>query len=446
MKLGEIMVNIFQVVFTLIYFSFLNIGLTIGSILIAILMPLLSSPFAKYIRINHENHYKEMSKSEALIQDTVQGAEVIRAYPVYDMLVHKYQKHLNQIRHYAKKRIRFEELYMKMQIVSTFFGLIFVFSYGGYQVYLGNMDVGAVAAFLVTFERLSRPISELSSSWNQLQTSIASANRIFELQEIPQEVSQSKKKTNSKISKDGFYFEQIHMELNEREIFQDLSLHIEKHKMTVIVGPSGSGKSSMLHLLMGFHSPKQGTIYYDQEPIAVQDPNEWRMRIAYVPQEPFLISGSVIENIQLGKLTATKEEISEVVEKVGINYLIENSSANLDVLDRGGTLSGGEKQRIAIARALLDPNKEILILDEATSNLDVETENIALNAIREFVEKRTFIMVAHKLTTATYADKVVFVEDGNVVEEGTHEELMLLRGRYYKMYNQWENKENVSEN
>ena len=219
-------------------------------------------------------------------------------------------------------------------------------------------------------------------------------------------------------------------------VLQDISFQIEQGKTVALVGSSGAGKSTVAGLMLRFFEPQEGQILLGNQDIAQLSLADWRNYIALVPQEVFLFGGTIEENIAYGKPTASKEEIWQAVEKANMLDFIERFPDGLQTIvgDRGIQLSGGQKQRVAIARAILkDP--AILILDEATSSLDTESEKLVQHALEQLMQNRTSIIIAHRLTTIKNADQIFVLDKGKIAEQGTHEELIKKQGMYYQLNN-----------
>ena len=432
----SIITNLLQIIFTFSYLIYLNIFLTLGAMIIAVLLPLAISPISKYIRSNYDKRNQAVANSEAMMQDAVEGAEVIRAYSATDTLLRKYKQLIATALKHATKASMHEEFYYKFQMMTTFFALLYIFGFGGYLAYQGTLDVGAIAAFLVVFERLSRPFSDLSASWIQLQRSISHANRVFELIDLPRDTEyrllEPQAQDFPQIS--GFYLHEVTFRYEDKPVFTNLSLHIAKNKFTAIVGPSGSGKSTLLYLLLRLYNPESGDIYFDGKSMHSFSFREWTNKIAYVPQEPFIFSDNLVENIRYGNVNAPDPAVYVAATQAGIRHLLPEPHDSRTAEDSSRTLSGGEKQRIAIARALVNKDCEILIMDEATSRLDARNEKQVFEALKLIADGKTCIMIAHRLNLVQFADEIIYMEDGQVLERGSHGELYRARGNYYSLY------------
>lgn len=443
-KAIELMGDVMQILFMLVYLLSLKVSLTIGALVIAFLAPLLFLPFSRRLRKMYEKRQAIAAERQAFIQDAVQGAEVVRSFSLADKMTAGFKQRYGEFLRMHKRVLRIEAVGFHLNFAVILGGLLYVLGFGGYLVIRGQLDVGAVAAFLISFEQLSQPLSRVSNVWTELQTSLAQASRMFEVADLAEESSGAGSEGGggetacAPLAPADIRFEQVRFGYaadGAKPILNGLSVHIEAGKTTAFAGPSGSGKSTVMSLLLGFYQPDAGRITYGQTPLEQIAPVRWRSQIAYVSQEPYLFSGSLYENIAWGSAGATEADIIQAAKAAGIHDFIAASPQGYDtrIGERGLTMSGGERQRLSIARAFVR-NPQLLLLDEPTAALDSHNEAIVQEALASLMQGRTTVVIAHRLSTIQDADCIYYMESGAVLEAGTHRELMEQNGKYRTMF------------
>ncbi len=312
-----------------------------------------------------------------------------------------------------------------------------ILSYGGWRVERGGITIGVVVAFLQYATRFFRPIQDLSEKYNILQSAMASSERVFRLLDTPVEITtpaatlQRLPPGTSRIEFDHVWFAYK----DEDWVLRDVSFHIEPGETVAVVGHTGAGKTTIISLLLRFYEVQRGAIRVGGIDIRNVDPLELRRRFGVVLQDPYLFTGTIEENIRLGTAGITPEQIEAAAAQVNLTDFIRSLPEGFaqPVRERGGSLSTGQKQLISFARALAH-NPRFLILDEATSSVDTETELRVRDALARMVEGRTSIVIAHRLSTIQRADRILVMHKGQLRESGTHQELLALRGLYWKLY------------
>jgi ATP-binding cassette subfamily B multidrug efflux pump len=325
-----------------------------------------------------------------------------------------------------------------MPAVSIFssIGRFLVLWFGGIAVMKGNLTVGVLFAFMSYINRFFWPIQDLSNFWNEVQSAMAAAERVFHIIDTQPEIYQ---KNDAKIMppiEGKIVYEKMSFSYEEgTPVLQEIDLKIEPNTTIALVGPTGAGKTTMINLLYRFYDPLEGRITVDDLDLRDLDLNSYRKQMAIVLQDPFLFAGTVKDNIKYGKMDASDEKVIEVAKAVGAHDFIAKLPEGYDteVRERGTRLSMGQRQLISLARALI-AEPRILIMDEATSSIDAYTELIIKQAMEKVLKDRTSIVIAHRLSTVRNADLIVVLDEGRIVERGTHGELLVKGGIYSKLY------------
>ncbi|MDP2730031.1 MAG: ABC transporter ATP-binding protein [Dehalococcoidales bacterium] len=314
------------------------------------------------------------------------------------------------------------------------FGLVLVV--GGFQVLEGTMRAGILIGFLLYIQRFFAPVQELTMLYTQLQRAMASGTRIFELLDVQPEIKDSPGAIELPPIKGDIEFRQVSFGYQPGEnILHDINFKINHGETVAIVGQTGAGKSSLISLIDRFYEATKGEVIVGGYNVTEVTQQSLRQQIAIVPQDPFLFSGTIEDNIRYGRLEASHEDVIEAAKSAGAHDFIARleQGYGTPVGERGGNLSAGQRQLICLARALLtDP--PILILDEATSSVDTNTERIMQASLRRLVKERTIPIIAHRLSTVTEADRIIVLDHGRIVETGTHQELLAKQGLYYQMF------------
>lgn len=321
-----------------------------------------------------------------------------------------------------------------------------LFVYGGLRVGEGSLSFGELTAFILLVERFYHPIRDLSEKYNVLQASMASSERIFELldtepgiAEEAQVVNVSETPVKRQAAEGAIEYSAVSFAYKEPEyVLQDISFNISAGQSVALVGATGSGKTSLISLLFRFYDFQRGCIKLDGKDIREYEIGDLRHRLALVQQDVQIFSGTLADNVRLGCKTISDQRVLWAIEEVGLDQALvaRHGGAvdiNMEIKERGATLSTGEKQLLSFARALaFDP--EILALDEATSSVDTNSERLIQKALGRIMRGRTSLVVAHRLSTIERSDKILALHQGRLVESGTHDELMALKGIYYKLH------------
>ncbi|KAF2958377.1 ABC transporter ATP-binding protein [Thermotoga sp. Ku-13t] len=307
--------------------------------------------------------------------------------------------------------------------------------FGARMILQETIKFGELYAFIAYIDTFMRPLEDISEKYDIVQNTVASCEKIFSLMDEKPELAG---KTNSQliIEKGELRFEDVWFSYDsDRWVLKGINVVFKPGELTAIVGETGAGKTSLMNLINGLYVPQKGRILIDGKDMFEYDLMKIRKQIAAVPQDVILFTGTILDNVRLFDETYSEEQVIEALKKVHAYDIVSRLSDGIytKIVERGYTLSAGERQLIALARAVLFDAK-ILILDEATSNIDVETETRIETAIRELAKEKTMIMIAHKLSTVKNADRILVVHNGRIVEEGKHAQLLAKQGVYYQLY------------
>ncbi|MGA9390575.1 MAG: ABC transporter ATP-binding protein [Candidatus Sulfotelmatobacter sp.] len=391
--------------------------------------------FGRRIHERFERIQAMFSDISARAQENFSGARVIRAYVQEEAEIASFEAANREYVARSLKLVRLMGMLWPTLELMLGLALVLVLWIGGREVLAGRMQIGAFTAFNIYMMQLTFPIIALGWVVNIFQRGTASLVRLNEiLQEKPAIKDESE--AIERTVKGEIEFRELNFEYDGKVVLHNLNLHIPAGSSMAIVGPTGSGKSTLVNLIPRVYDAAPGMVLLDGRPIREFSLASLRQNIGFVPQETFLFSDRIRENIALGVESARDEEIQEAADAANIAVDIEGFPESYQTMvgERGITLSGGQKQRIAIARALIR-NPRILVLDDALSSVDTHTEDKILNHLREVMRGRTTIFISHRVSTVRNADRIAVLYGGKIVELGTHDELLALNGYYSDLYN-----------
>lgn len=428
--------NLGQVLGGLGFMLYTSWRLTIIMLLLIPPVAIFAALYGKKIRVHSKNLQEAVAGSSIVAEETLSGVKTVKSFVREDFEVNRYASALDHALSFVKARITAITVFMTVAMTVGFLAVCVVLLYGGYQVITGGMTVGDLTQFLLYLMIVAIGVGSLGSLWGDFAAGIGASERIFEILEKESLERTSGVRPDNVRGK--IEFKNVSFRYPTRkdiEVIRNLSFNIEPGQKIAFVGSSGAGKSTVASLIPGFYPTDSGTISIDGQEISSLDVAWLRAQIGIVSQEPILISSTIEENIKYGREDANSDQIIEAAKSANAWEFIQRFPEGMQtkVGEKGLQLSGGQKQRIAIARALLKDPK-ILILDEATSSLDTESETLVQEALNRLMEGRTSLVIAHRLSTILDADKIFVLNNGEVAQSGTHEELSKERsGIYFKL-------------
>ena len=428
--------DMMQVIISLIIVFVTNPKLAVIAI---VLVPMVSAIMKKYsrrLRNTGKDIQESFGKLNTILQEGITGIRVIKAFATEKFEIEKYKNENSNNFYHLIRNKRLDARIKPMVEYVNIIVILMILYYGGTLVIQGKMTSGDLMKFITAFALVGEPLKRLSDYINALNSAIPAVDRLYEILELESTI-ENKENPYIPTKVEGIVeFENLDFAYNsERHVLKNLNLSVKQGEMVALVGRSGSGKTTLVNLIPRFYDATNGSIKIDGIDTREYDMYTLRKNIGIVPQETFLFSGSVRDTIIYGKRDANDEEIEKALRMANAyNFVMElPQGLNTEVGERGVLLSGGQKQRLAIARAILE-NPPIMILDEATSALDTESERLVQDALDKLMTNRTTFVIAHRLSTILHADKIVVMENGEIMEVGTHNELLNKKGIYTKLY------------
>lgn len=378
---------------------------------------------------------KKSSNLNAFLHEDMSGMKIIHSFTAEKETEETFDELLNEHKSSFRSAVRLSDCFGSVIDFSWGFGCVALYFIGIVVLKDENISVGTFLAFGTYINMFWQPINNLSNFYNQITTNIAGAERIFEILDTKPEIEDEKGAVDLPDIKGEVTFDHVTFGYDEEKVLDDVSFVIKPGETIAIVGPTGAGKSTIINLISRFYDANEGRVLLDGYDVKDVSIESLRKQVGTMTQENFIFSGTVKDNIRYGKLDATDEEIIEAAKAVNAHEFIMKLDKGYDteLLERGGGLSIGQKQILALARTMVSKPK-ILILDEATSSIDTKTELIVQKGIDKLLSGRTSFVIAHRLSTIKKADRIFVVDNGKIIEEGNHRQLLKKKGAYYNLY------------
>jgi len=390
----------------------------------------------KYIRPIFRSRGVINAEVKGRLTETLSGVRVIKAFNAEAQENETFEKGVDKLFQNVKKSLTATAI---MSSAATFLlGLATtgIMGIGGYKIMTGELTVGEFLSFTFLLGLMIAPIVQMSNIGSQLTEALAGLDRTEELMNMSAEEDDENRTIELENMEGALVFDNVSFAYEEgKEVLNNISFQVPSGSVTALVGSSGSGKSTIAGLSATFLNPESGKITIDNQDLANVKLSSYRKHLGVVLQDEFLFEGTIRENILFPRPNATEKELKNAVDAAYVSEFTDRFDDGLDTLigERGVKLSGGQRQRLAIARAIL-ANPKIIILDEATSSLDTESESLIQKSLSELVKDRTTIVIAHRLSTIKQANQILVIEAGSIVERGTHDELIMVKGRYFDLY------------
>lgn len=413
--------------------------LTLGILIVAPVLITVVKKYSKKLKRSGKKRQEAMGVINSKLQESLSGIRVIKAFAMEQEEIRDFRIKNTKLKRIAIQTAKYNARSSAVSEALNYIMIAGLLLAGGYRVLRGHdFTPGDFVTIMGAISSMYTPIRRAITRFNEISVDIPSVGRVFEILEEEPKIIDNENKILFQYFSDNITFENVDFKYKDSEerILKNINLTVKKGETVAFVGNSGGGKSTLVNLIPRFFDVSSGAIKIDGVDIKDYDVKSLRKNIGIVPQETFLFSGTILQNIKYGKRDATFDEIKEAAKKANAHDFIENleEGYNTEIGERGVKLSGGQKQRIAIARAILE-NPQILILDEATSALDNESEKLVQDALEKLMGNKTTFVIAHRLTTIENSDKIVVLQQGEIKEIGTHTELLEKNGLYRSLYN-----------
>jgi len=436
LNVTSLVANILTLVGILIAMFALNFWLALTSVLVVPIMAFFTMFIAKYTRRGFRDLQKQLGQLNGTIEETVSGQRVVKAFRRSETAISTFKEHNQAVYETGKTANTYAFLLMPLtgQLGNLF--VITLAGLGGWLAIKGLVTVGLIATFISYSRQFLQPVRQLSNMYNSLQAALAGAERVFEIIDTQPELKDSSTAIDFPDVEGHVEFENVRFSyVKGVPVIKNMTFEARTGHAIALVGPTGAGKTTIINLLTRFYDIDSGSIRIDGKDIREIKKDDLRKNLGIVLQDTFLFSDTVMENIRYGRLDATDEECIEAAKMADADLFIRQlpNGYQTKLSERASNLSQGQRQLLAISRAIL-ANPGILILDEATSSVDTRTEARIQTALLRLMEGRTSFVIAHRLSTIRDADYVLVINEGEIVEQGNHKELLAMKGFYYNLY------------
>lgn len=436
--LAEMMRQLILLIGGICFLFIVSIKLTLLNLAILPLLVMTGVLFGRFIRRLSRQAQDKLADSNTIVQETLQGISNVKAFVNEAYEAGRYSNSLRSVVSLAMKGATYRGVFASFILFCLFGAVMAVVWYGSSLIAQGELSVGDLTTYIISSMFVAGSMGSFPELYANVQRAVGASERVMEILDEEQEsvsIHESENRVVTPIS-GNLAFDQVTFAYPSRKeicVLDEVSFSARAGEKVAVVGPSGTGKSTLAALVLRFYDPQGGAVLFDGKDARTYRLTDIRNQVAIVPQDVLLFGGTIRENIAYGKLDAPAEDVIEAAKRANAHDFIMHFPQGYDTLvgERGVKLSGGQRQRIAIARALLkDP--AILILDEATSSLDSESERLVQEALQELMKNRTSIIIAHRLSTIREADKIIVLEQGKVIEEGTHQQLLQRENGLYR--------------
>jgi ATP-binding cassette subfamily B multidrug efflux pump len=432
----SLLASILSLVGILVAMFVLNRWLALSALLVVPIMLWFTNFVARYTRRGYRELQKHLGELNGVMEESISGQRVVKAFRQNKSVMDRFRQRNGEVFRAGVYANSYALLLMPLTNVLGNFFVIVLAGLGGWLALRGLVTVGVIATFINYGQNFVQPLRQLANMYNVIQAALAGSERVFEILDTPSEVDDAPDAVAPESLRGCVRFEHVRFGYRpETPVIKDMTLEVEAGQTVALVGPTGAGKTTIINLLTRFYEIDGGRITVDGTDICDLRKAELRRQLGLVLQDTFLFSDTVLENIRYGRLDATDEECIEAARMADADYFIRQlpQGYQTNLSERASNLSQGQRQLLAIARAVLaDPG--ILILDEATSSVDTRTEARIQKALLGLMQGRTSFVIAHRLSTIRDADQVLVINDGEIVEKGTHQELLDRRGFYHHLY------------
>jgi len=432
----ELMSSVLSVGGVAVMMFLINVRLAIVSLVTLPLMMFLSRWIAQHTRRGFREQQETLGQLNSIIEETLTGQRVVKAYAREQAAIEQFDSANRKLQRAATRARIFAGSIGPLTNFVNNMGFAIVAGAGGWMAIQRLATVGTIAAFVNYAQQFTRPLNQIANLYSEIQSALAGAERVFEiLDQVPELVDVSGAYPLDRIQGDVVFDDVCFGYEPHVPVLKHVSLHARPGQTIALVGPTGAGKTTIVNLLTRFYDIDSGSIRIDGQEIRTVRKDDLRRRLGIVLQDTFLFAGTVMENIRYGRLDATDEQTIAAAKLANANQFIRRLPQGYDtpLSERGSNLSQGQRQLLAIARAILaDPS--VLILDEATSSVDTRTEKQIQEAMLRLMQGRTSFVIAHRLSTIREADMILVINAGEIIERGTHEELLAKKGFYHNLY------------